>query len=160
MIGVLFVCLGNICRSPAAEGILLQMSKDAGVADRLKIASCGLGDWFVGQQPDERMMALLALRGIVLTSRCQQFHMGHFQQFDYILAADQQVLRSMQEKAQTTEDKEKITLITAFSKQFRHQDVPDPYFGGAGGFEHVVNILEDACEGLLIDIQGRLRAKN
>ena len=147
MYSILFVCLGNICRSPAAEGILLHLAKKHN--KEIHVESCGIGDWHVGQLPDQRMRKAAKIRGITLTSRAQQFDTSFFTQFDYILAADKTVFHELQRYAKTPEQKIKIQLIMKFSKIYQEQDIPDPYYYGQDNFELVMDMLEDACQGLL-----------
>ncbi len=150
---VLFVCLGNICRSPAAQGILQRMAaEDLAISD-LNIESCGLGDWHIGQLPDERMRKAAETRGFILTSRAQLFQPSFFDKFDYILAADNEILHHLQRHASTPEHKAKVHLITAFSSRYQNQEIPDPYYGGDAAFDFVLDIIEDSCEGLLIHLK-------
>jgi protein-tyrosine phosphatase len=149
MAAVLFVCLGNICRSPAAQAIMQQMAaKDPRFAD-LHVQSCGLGDWHLGQLPDERMRESSKARGLILSSRAQLFRRSFFDTFDYILAADNEVLHQLYHYAVVPEHKAKIHLVTAFSETYKNEDIPDPYYGGAAAFDHVLDMLEDSCSGLL-----------
>jgi len=152
MVSILFVCMGNICRSPAAEGILKKLADEKGIGS-LHIESCGMGDWYVGKLPDERMREAAKARGVVLSSRAKQFDRAFFESFDYILASDKEVLNSLLHHAQSSGHKAKVHLMTAFSSSFTGQDVPDPYYYGNGAFEGVLDILEDACEGLLEQIK-------
>lgn len=149
MTSIMFVCLGNICRSPAAEGVLRHMDPE------LKIQSCGIGDWHIGQLPDERMRDTAKLRGVHLTSRAQQFKLQFFDDYDYILAADHEVLHDLYRKAQTPSHKAKVHLITAFSPTYQNQEIPDPYFQGDAAFDLVLDMLEDSCEGLLQHIRNK-----
>lgn len=153
MASVLFVCLGNICRSPAAEGILRRMAAGKPQFEHLKIASCGLGDWHIGRLPDSRMREAAQTRGMDLTSRAQLFRPSFLDQYDYILAADRAVLNDLFRFAKTPQQKAKIHLITAYSSLYKDQEVPDPYYGGDMGFELVLDMLEDACQGLLDQIE-------
>lgn len=146
-ISILFVCLGNICRSPAAEEILRQMAKES-PSLQLQVESCGLGEWHAGSLPDERMRQKAKERGLNLCSRARGFRFEFFSQFDYLLAADRKVLSSLTEAA-PPEHVKKIYLITALSKNYPHLDVPDPYHRGNQAFDEVLNILEDACQGWL-----------
>lgn len=151
-IKVLFVCLGNICRSPAAEGILKHLAKKDPHLN-VTISSRGLGHWHVGSDADIRIREASAARGYQLTSKAQQFTYADFDQFDYILAADHEILDHLKRNARTDEHKSKIYLMTHFSKHYKGQEVPDPYYGGADGFEHVLDILEGSCDGLLKHIR-------
>lgn len=147
MPAVLFVCLGNICRSPAAEGILRHYAARDGMD--LSIESCGLGDWHKGQLPDPRMREAIKSRGIILTSRAQKFLPEFFDRFDLILVADHKVMKELYQHATTPDYKSKMHLITHFSSNYRDQEVPDPYYWAESGFEHVLDMLEDSCEGIL-----------
>jgi len=149
MITILFVCLGNICRSPAAEGILRHLAQKEQRDFDLHIESCGLGDWHTGMLPDERMRDAAKSRGVILSSRAQKFQVKFFDQFDFILVADNKILNELYRYAKTPDQKAKIHLITRFSSCYRDQEVPDPYYEGEAGFEHVLNMVEDSCEGLL-----------
>ncbi len=139
---VMFVCLGNICRSPAAEAILKKMEPE------WRISSSGIGSWHIGHLPDERMREAALNRGVPLTSRAQQFLLGHFDEYDLILAADLEVLHHLQAHAKTPSEKAKVHLITAFSETYKNEEVPDPYFQGGNAFDLVLDILEDACRGI------------
>ena len=149
MISVLFVCLGNICRSPAAEGILRDLATKNANAKDLHVKSCGLGSWHVGQLPDARMQEAAQRRGLILSSRAQEIQPEFLDHFDYILAADHKVLNVLYQFAKTPEHKSKLQLITAFSRSYPNQEIPDPYYGGDAMFDLVLDMLEDACEGLL-----------
>lgn len=149
MTAVLFVCLGNICRSPAAEGILRHLAAQDPKFSTLHIESCGLGDWHIGQLPDLRMREFSKARGFILSSRAQRFRPSYFDRFDYILAADKEVLHSLYQFARTPAQKSKIHLMTEFSTTYKNEDVPDPYYSGDAGFELVLDMLEDSCAGLL-----------
>jgi protein-tyrosine phosphatase len=148
---VLFVCLGNICRSPAAEGILRQLAEKEDV--ELHVESCGLGDWHKGSLPDERMREASKNRGYVLASRAQKMEPEFFDRFDLIFVADQKVMRELYKFADKAEHKAKMHLMTHHSKAFQGQDVPDPYYQGEAGFEQVLDMLEDSCDGILAHIK-------
>jgi protein-tyrosine phosphatase len=149
----MFVCLGNICRSPAAEGILRHFAEELGMGSSVHVESCGLGEWHVGSLPDERMREAAKDRGVVLSSRAKKFDSAFLDTFDMILAADNQVLHELHRYAETPEHKAKIHLITAFSKLYQGEDVPDPYYGGDAGFARVLDMLEDSCTGLLEQVK-------
>lgn len=157
MPSVLFVCLGNICRSPAAEGLLRHLHSKRQKDLDLHIESCGIGDWHLGHLPDERMRDAAKARGIILSSRAQQFKPVHFERFDYILAADKEVMSDLYYFAKTPEHKAKIHLITDFSGTYSGQEIPDPYYEGGLAFELVLDMLEDSCEGLLSHIDSQLK---
>lgn len=147
---VMFVCLGNICRSPTAEAILKK--KAAAASLDLHVESSGLGDWYVGQLADPRTRDAASRRGFTLSGRAQKFLQSHLDEFDYILAADNHILHQLQ-KIATPEQKAKIALMTDYASAFRGEEVPDPFYEGEAAFEHVLDILEDACEGLLHQIK-------
>lgn len=151
---VLFVCMGNICRSPAGEAILKHLAhQDASF--NIYVESCGIGDWHLGQAPDKRIQGIAKERGIALTSRAQQFQQSFFDSFDYILVADKEVLKYLYHYAKTPEQKAKLFLMTAFSALYQGQEVPDPYYQAHGAFELVWEMLEDSCRGLLQHIQNQ-----
>lgn len=149
MAQILFVCLGNICRSPAAEGILRHRLSNEPSLRHIEVQSCGLGDWHLGRLPDLRIQEAALRRGISLTSRAQPFLLEFFDKFDLILTVDREVLNTLLQHAKTLEHKNKLHLITKFSTQFRDQDIPDPYYAGDGQFDYVLDMIEDACEGLI-----------
>lgn len=151
-ISVLFVCLGNICRSPAAAALLHHLAEASSTADELIIDSCGLGGWHTGALPDPRMRHAAQHRGITLASRAKQFRQDYFDSFDYILAADMLVLLGLHELTSSIEQKAKIHLYTSFGTRYKGEDIPDPYHGGDAGFERVLDMLEDCCEGLLVHL--------
>lgn len=149
---VLFVCMGNICRSPAGEGILRHLVQQDQYL-KIHVESCGIGDWHIGQAPDWRIQEASKARGIVLTGKAQQFHHRHLDDFDYILAADREVLKFLYHYAKTPDHKAKIHLMTAFGTLYKGQEIPDPYYQPGGAFELVLDMLEDSCHGLLQHIR-------
>jgi protein-tyrosine phosphatase len=146
---ILFVCLGNICRSPCAQGVLEHLIKKKSLELDIYVESCGLGDWNLGQLPDERMRRTAEARGVILSSRAQSFRRDFFDRFDYIFSVDQKVLYELYKWALTPEHKAKIHLMTRFSKIYKDQEIPDPYYYGQGHFDLVMDMIEDSCEGLL-----------
>lgn len=152
MTKILFVCLGNICRSPAAEGILRHYIEKQSLKD-FHVESSGIGNWHVGQLPDIRMQDATKKRGIILSNRAQQFRRDFFDTFDYILVADHEVLNVLYQHAGTAEYKSKLHLITAFSTSYQGFDIPDPFYDNDAAFELVLDMLEDSCEGLLHHIK-------
>lgn len=150
---VLFVCLGNICRSPAAEGVFVHLLAQQGLSDRFVVDSAGTGGWHVGRRADERMRAAAARRGITLTSRARQIDLTDLQSFDHILTMDGDNLAAVQSLAHEAGNPAGQARIEAMTRYCRRHtgalEVPDPYYGGPQGFEQVLDLLEDACGGLL-----------
>lgn len=146
---LLFVCLGNICRSPAAEGIMKSIVKDAGLEEMFFIDSAGTSAWHEGELPDSRMRSHAKLRGYVLDSYSRPVRPDDFEKFDMILAMDDTNYRNLLRMAPDIESENKVFRMTDFCKVKRVDHVPDPYYGGRDGFENVLDILEDACKGLL-----------
>jgi len=146
---VLFVCLGNICRSPTAEAVFRERAARAGMADRFVIASAGTGDWHVGQPPDRRAIAHAAKRGYDLRKqRARQICEDDFDSFGWILAMDETVLREVSELCPETHDGY-LGLLLDVAPQLQVREVPDPYYGGADGFERVLDLIEAASDALL-----------
>jgi protein-tyrosine phosphatase len=156
-IRILFVCLGNICRSPTAEGVMRHKLREAGLDDVVDIESAGTGGWHIGHPPDERAAAASATRGIALESRAQRFETGHFDDFDLILAMDRQNLADMRALAPHADLEGKLGLLREYDPEAiaaGDLEVPDPYYGGDDGFEQVLDMVERACDGLLAEIRG------
>ena len=152
---VLFVCLGNICRSPTAEGVLRHKLREAGLADQVEVASAGTGDWHVGKAPDKRSQAAAKLRGYDLSAqRAQQVTRADFATYDLILAMDNSNLRHLK-ALQPANGKAELDL---FLRRFQSEvdEVPDPYYDGDQGFEQVLDLIERASDLLVIELQGRL----
>lgn len=149
MVSILFVCLANICRSPAAEGMLRHLAQKEGFNKSLIIESCGLGAWHIGHLPDERMREASKNRGVFLTSRARQFTPDFFDRFDLILAADNSILKDLIRHAPFSEHKMKLHLMTHFSSCYPDEEIPDPYYQGDSGFELVLDMIEDSCYGIL-----------
>jgi protein-tyrosine phosphatase len=149
---VLFVCLGNICRSPTAEGVFRVLVADAGLADDFVIDSAGTGDWHVGEAPDRRMQQAATARGYPLSGAARQVRAADFARFDHILAMDRSNLRDLVHLA-PAEHLSKIRLLRQYDP-LGGGDVPDPYYGGPEGFDEVVTIVERSCAGLLATLQG------
>lgn len=146
---ILFVCLGNICRSPAAEGIMQQRLEQLHIADRFYIDSAGIGGWHIGQLPDERMRRHGSMRGYNFYSRARQLEVSDLNRFDYIIVMDHDNYKAVKQMARD-EIAHKIHLMTEFTQKYKnYQVVPDPYYGGDKGFELVLDLLEDACDGLI-----------
>jgi protein-tyrosine phosphatase len=149
---LLFVCLGNICRSPAAEGVFLHLIAREGLEDRFLVDSAGTGGWHAGNPADRRMRAAAERRGIHLPSRARQIALADFTAFDRILTMDDDNLRNVRSLARELGERPGLARIEPMTSHCRlHQarEVPDPYYGGEQGFEQVLDLLEDACAGLL-----------
>ena len=149
---LLFVCLGNICRSPAAEGVFLHLIAREGLEDRFLVDSAGTGGWHAGNPADRRMRAAAERRGIHLPSRARQIALADFTAFDRILTMDDDNLRNVRSLASELGERPGLARIEPMTSHCRlHQarEVPDPYYGGEQGFEQVLDLLEDACAGLL-----------
>ena len=152
---VLFVCLGNICRSPTAHGVFEAMVESRGLSDQIRIDSCGTGGWHVGESPDKRATAHARKRGYALSHlRARQIQSSDFYEFDYILAMDEANLRELD--LICPKDAKVIPQLFLSFGDYSETEVPDPYYGGEQGFEHVLDLVESACEGLLEDIEMRL----
>ncbi len=152
---LLFVCLGNICRSPAAEGVLLHLLEQRGLQDQFVVDSAGTGGWHVGRPADRRMRAAAERRGIALPSRARQIEPADLQRFDRILTMDDDNLQAVQALARELggrNDLARIEPITSHCQRLQVREVPDPYYGGEEGFEQVLDLLEDACSGLLASL--------
>ncbi len=154
---ILFVCLGNICRSPSAEGVMAHLVNAGGLQDKIKVDSAGTSNFHVGEEADPRSRHHAQKRGIILTSIARQFNpRKDFKEFDFILAMDQKNFKDLKDLDPASKYIEKIHLITNFCKAFEHKEVPDPYYSGERGFELVLDILEDACKGLLEKLEKEL----
>ncbi|AIR91581.1 low molecular weight protein-tyrosine-phosphatase [Pseudomonas cremoricolorata] len=151
---ILFVCLGNICRSPTAEGVMRQQLERAGLARRVEVASAGTGDWHVGNAPDSRTSRAALARGYDLSrQRAQQVKAEDFAEYDLILAMDSSNLRDLQALRPANASAELDLFLRRYGVAV--EDVPDPYYGGADGFEQVLDLIEAACASLLDEIKGR-----
>lgn len=157
-IRVLFVCLGNICRSPTAEGIMHQRLAAAGLAERVAVDSAGTGPWHVGDPPDARAVAAAAGRGYDLRHlRGRQVASTDLARFDYVIAMDEPNLGDLQAMAGGRRELlDKIALLGDFSAEYRGLPVGDPYYGGADGFDRVLDMIERCVDGLVATLQARL----
>jgi low molecular weight protein-tyrosine phosphatase len=150
---ILFVCLGNICRSPMAEGVFRRAAEEKGVLHLFDIDSAGLGHWHIGQAPDTRAQNAARKRGIDISGQsARQVKHGDFARFDLILAMDGENYRELVQLA-PRELRQKIRHFLDFAPQTTTKDVPDPFFGGPGGFDHALDLIEQAAYGLLADLQ-------
>jgi protein-tyrosine phosphatase len=150
---ILFVCLGNICRSPSAEAVFNFQLVKQGLVNELSCDSAGTAAYHAGDQADYRMRQFAQKRGYQLTSISRPVNPAlDFDRFDYIIGMDRQNIRDLKTMARDENDRKKIHLMTDFCTNKKFDSVPDPYFGGASGFELVLDILEDACEGLIREL--------
>lgn len=154
-VALLFVCLGNICRSPTAEGVMRELVRREGLQDRIAMDSAGTGAWHVGNPPDTRATATARARGIVLQGAARQVRASDFDDFDLLLVMDRRNLRDLQRLAPDEEASARVRLLREFDPAPSGDlDVPDPYHGGPGGFEEVLDLVQAACAGLLAQIRG------
>ncbi|MCC5628145.1 low molecular weight phosphotyrosine protein phosphatase [Nostoc sphaeroides CHAB 2801] len=151
---LLFVCLGNICRSPSAENIMNHLIEQAGLSEQILCDSAGTSSYHVGSPPDRRMSAAAATKlGIKLRGQARQFQKSDFQDFDLILAMDQENYENILTLDQTKQYQHKVRLMCEFCSRHTLKEVPDPYYGGQEGFNRVIDLLIDACEGLLAKVR-------
>jgi protein-tyrosine phosphatase len=161
-IRILFVCLGNICRSPTAEGVMRALVREVGLEAAIELDSAGTGGWHVGEPPDERATETARVRGISLEGAARQVRAEDFEDFDLIVAMDSSNLADLRRTAPDEEAREKVRLLREFDPASTDQDpthpldVPDPYYGGPRGFEDVLDLVGAACAGLLADVRERL----
>jgi protein-tyrosine phosphatase len=157
MVRICFVCMGNICRSPTAEAVMRHLVQERGLSGQIHIESAGTGDWHVGDAADTRARAAGLRRGYRLDGRAQQFRHHFFARFDYVLAADQENLHSLERLAPDAEARQKIRLLRSFDPASPPgAEVPDPYYGSPDGFDEVLDFCEAACRGLLDHLEGEL----
>jgi protein-tyrosine phosphatase len=150
---ILFVCMGNICRSPTAEGVMRRLLRDARV-DGIEVESAGTGGWHAGEPPDERATLAAARRGVTLEGAARQVRPADFRRFDLLIAMDRGNLRELLAIAPDEEAAEKVRLLREFDPAASGDlDVPDPYYGGDRGFENVLDMVEAACRGLLDELR-------
>lgn len=155
-IKILFVCLGNICRSPAAEGVMQAVVDAAGEGSRFVIDSAGTGNYHIGDLPDRRMRVHAQHRGYSLTHRARQFRASDFDEFDLIIPMDESNRRNITALARTVDDETKIVPMAEFvSKTSRYDYIPDPYYEGSEGFELVLDLLEDGTQNLYELLSGK-----
>lgn len=155
MHSVLFVCLGNICRSPTAEVVFRERAARAGMLESIHVDSAGTGDWHIGKAPDRRAGEAAACRGYDLSAlRARQVQPEDFDRFDFILAMDEANLREL-ELMRPPQFKGHLGRFLSFHSATRVREVPDPYYGGAKGFEQVLDLIEGASDGLLDHLRGQ-----
>lgn len=154
-IGVLFVCLGNICRSPLAEGVFRGLAEAEGLSARFRIDSAGTSGYHDGEGPDARTAEVARARGILLDHVSRRVRPIDFETFHYIIAMDSDNLRKLRRLDVETDGDAEIALLRSFDEDAADPEVPDPYFGGPHGFEDVHDMVEAACRGLLAHIRDR-----
>ena len=152
-VGVLFVCLGNICRSPSSEGVFRQRVEQAELGSFIDIDSAGTAAYHIGDPPDPRAIVAAAKRGVELQDlRARQVHISDYDRFDYIIAMDRYNYNDLMSLAPPEHDSH-ICLFLDFAEQHTDTEIPDPYYGGGDGFEHVLDMIDDASDGLIKDIK-------
>jgi len=150
MVAVCFVCLGNICRSPTAEGVMRHLVREAGLEGAIRVDSAGTGGWHAGDSPDRRACAAGRRRGIEISGAARQFQRSDFAEFDYVVAMDGSNYDDLAELAPNAEAKKKLHLLRSFDPAApAGASVPDPYYGGVEGFDEVVELCIAACRPLL-----------
>ena len=154
MINVLFVCAGNICRSPIAEGVFEDLLRREGLEDAVFVDSAGTGAWHVGEPPDARAQESAGKRGLDLNGqRGRRVTLEDCQKFDYVIAMDRDNYESV--SALCRQSEAEVRLFLEYAPDSPQREVPDPYYGGSDGFEHVLDLVEEAAQGLLGDIRER-----
>ena len=152
-ISVLFVCMGNICRSPTAEAVFRRLVEDAGLSERIQIDSAGTHDYHIGSQPDKRSQYSALQRGYDMSKlRGRQVEAADFDCFDYVLAMDHNNL-SILNSLCPNDKRERLGLFLEYASRHAEREVPDPYYGEGDGFERVLDMVEDAAQGLLKHVQ-------
>ena len=151
---LLFVCLGNICRSPSAENIMNYLLEQRGLQSQITCDSAGTSSYHIGSSPDSRMGAAAKKRGIRLVGSARQFTTADFEQFDLVLAMDNSNYRSILALDPNGKYAHKVKRMCDYCNQYPDREVPDPYYGGADGFDYVIDLLMDACNGLLQELEG------
>ena len=151
---VLFVCLGNICRSPLAENVFRHLVEEAGLSGSFQIDSAGTGAWHVGEPPDARAARVARGRGVEMRGHARQVTIEDLARFDYVLAMDHENLSELRRMARAGSATAEIELLRAWDPEPDGDEVPDPYYGGASGFENVFEIVSRSCRNLLASLRG------
>lgn len=149
-VSVLFVCLGNICRSPLAEGVFLHLASQAGLEDRFVVDSAGTGAWHVGERPDPRSVQVAAKHGVDLPGHARQVKPQDLRRFDVVVAMDRDNLAALERMGAEEGGTARLHLLREFDPGADGDEVPDPYYGGPGGFDDVYAMVHRACAGLLL----------
>lgn len=156
-LSVLFVCLGNICRSPLAEGILRHLVEERGLGDRIRVESAGTGSWHVGEAPDSRSVEVARRNGIRLTGEARQLRADDLEEFDWVLAMDRSNLSRLES---LPEGRAHTGLLRDFDPDPGDREVPDPYYGGPGGFDDVYDMVRRSVEALLDHLEEELEERD
>lgn len=155
---ILFVCMGNVCRSPLAQGALRRMLESAGLTDQVYVESAGTHTFHIGAPPDNRCHIVAGRRGIDLQGiRARRLREEDFARFDYLLAMDQENYEFLRNLCPEPEHAEKVQLFLSYAPHLADREVPDPYYGSMVGFERVMDLVEAAAEGLLLHLRERYR---
>jgi protein-tyrosine phosphatase len=149
---ILFVCLGNICRSPTAEVVMRGLVAEAGLDGEIEVESAGTGNWHLGDPPDPRAISAAADRGVELTGAARQVDEADFEHFDLMIAMDRSNRDALRRLAPDDEAQERVRLLREFGDR-EDSDVPDPYYGGEDGFAEVLDIVERCCSALLDEVR-------
>ncbi|MDG2399458.1 MAG: low molecular weight phosphotyrosine protein phosphatase [Akkermansiaceae bacterium] len=153
---ILFVCMGNICRSPAGENIFRQVVEETGLSDQIHCDSAGTIGIHSGNNPDARMSKIIRRRGYEVTGSARQFTLQDFEVFDLILTMDNENYQNVMKLSEIKENQDKLRRFTDFCSQHDHNEVPDPYYGGDAGFELVADLIEDGAKGLIEHMRKKL----
>lgn len=149
---ILFVCLGNICRSPMAEGVFRRVVDEAGLARQFEIDSAGMGDWHAGESPDHRAQAAAQTRGVDISGQAaRKIELEDFDDFDLIVAMDGANIADLEDIVPQAA-RGKIRRFLDYAPHLDHDEVPDPYYGGRQGFDQALDLIEAAAEGLLAEL--------
>jgi len=151
---VLFVCLGNICRSPAGENVFRDLVAEAGLSDAITCDSAGVMGWHEGKGPDDRMQAALSERGFSSSGSARQVSAEDFERFDLILAMDRDNFAALEKLNPVDGHGAELRLFCDFVENYEDEEVPDPYYGGDAGFQHVIDLMVDGCDGILEKVRG------
>ncbi len=150
---MLFICLGNICRSPLAEGVFLALAEERGLADRFRVESAGTGAWHVGEPPDPRSIEIAREHGVALNGTARRLEPSDLREFDYLIVMDRQNERDVRQLQELYGDGAELRLLREFDEEAPGDpDVPDPYYGGSDGFERAYRMVRRSCEGLLREL--------
>lgn len=153
---ILFVCMGNICRSPAAEGVMKSLLNKNGIKDKVYVDSAGTIDYHTGEFPDPRMIEVASERGYELNHRARQITKSDLENFDYIITMDDQIYKSVNRLDSQKQYQHKIFKMTDFLSEMEADEIPDPYYGKKEDFEYSLDLIEDAVKGLLNRIQNEM----